>query len=137
MNINYLHNGTISSLKSVVCVVFDEHGKVLVGKSTANDIRKGKWCFPGGGIKDGETINNAAERECREETGIECNAHDVIQTGSEHINPRIVFINCRANNSKPKPNHEFTDMEWIDRNLLLKNPEFLEQNKAILQRAFD
>lgn len=55
---------------STDCVVFDEHGRVLLIRRK-NDPFKGQYAFPGGFIEVGETAENAARRELKEETGIE------------------------------------------------------------------
>lgn len=50
-------------------VLFNREGKVLVcARADKPDMQ---WQFPQGGIDDGETPAQAAERELREETGIE------------------------------------------------------------------
>jgi 8-oxo-dGTP pyrophosphatase MutT (NUDIX family) len=71
------------------------------------------WEIPGGRIDDGETPEQAATRECLEETGIACGnlkplvdfhpgldssynptfvfySHDIIETGGKHPDPREV-----------------------------------------------
>lgn len=55
---------------STDCVVFDERGRVLL-IWRKNDPYKGHYAFPGGFIEVGETAENAALRELKEETGIE------------------------------------------------------------------
>src|ERR1700758_619847 len=57
---------------STDCVVFDEYGRVLLIRRK-NDPFQGHYAFPGGFIEVGETAENAALRELKEETGIEAN----------------------------------------------------------------
>ena len=44
-------------------------GQVLFLKRGINGDCAGMWCFPGGGIEEGESAENAARREVEEETG--------------------------------------------------------------------
>jgi len=58
---------------------------------------KGQWCIPGGKINFGETLQQAAEREIFEETGILIEAHepvytfDIIETGNSENPSRLPF----------------------------------------------
>jgi 8-oxo-dGTP diphosphatase len=51
------------------CVVFNERGHVLLIRRR-NDPFKGQFAFPGGFVELGETVENGATRELKEETGI-------------------------------------------------------------------
>ena len=82
-------------------------GSWLLGLSTSSDDRGKKWVFPGGGIKRGESPQQAAVRECMEETGIRCTAIGQVLTSKDK--PKVAFIPCRASPSPGKfePNSEF------------------------------
>ncbi len=86
---------------AVGAVVFRE-GRVLLvrrGQAPAKDL----WAIPGGSIEIGETLQQAAEREIREETGIRIRAarpifiFDVIERDeSESIRFHYVIIDLSA-----------------------------------------
>lgn len=94
---------------SAVAVIF-RNGKVLLGKSTASDARGGTWCFPGGHIKADEEAMVGAEREAKEEAGVDCEC--VKYLGAEK-NGRVKFFECIAKSGRIKPNSEFSDMKFI------------------------
>lgn len=56
--------------KVSAAVMAEKDGRVLMVKR-AMDPGRGSWCFPGGFIEIGETPQEAARRECREESGFE------------------------------------------------------------------
>lgn len=55
-----------------VRVIVVSNGRVLMVRPAY--LKNARWTFPGGGIKKGETLEEAARREVREETGIEIGA---------------------------------------------------------------
>lgn len=58
-----------NSIKPAVsAVVTDDEGAILLILRTDN----GYWSIPGGGVKPGESVRDAAVREVKEETGIDC-----------------------------------------------------------------
>lgn len=55
--------------RAAVGVLVVDSGRVLLVKR-ARPPRRGRWALPGGRVKLGETLRQAAEREVREETGV-------------------------------------------------------------------
>jgi len=60
---------------SAVLVISD--GKFLLGERNKKNCN-GYWVIPGGGVKFGETIRDAAIREIKEETGLDVEIIDFI-----------------------------------------------------------
>ena len=53
-------------MKEVVGVAFFKGGKLLISQSVKS-AKNNKFTFVGGGIDEGETVLQAAVRECKEE----------------------------------------------------------------------
>ena len=61
----------------VAGIILERDGKVLLIKENQN-IDKGKWWIPAGGVEDGELIEEAAIRETYEESGFNVKISDVL-----------------------------------------------------------
>ncbi|WP_394363140.1 NUDIX hydrolase [Amycolatopsis sp. SB7-3] len=59
---------------AVSAFIQDDEGRILMIRRTDNDL----YAIPGGQLELGETLAQAAVREVREETGIECEVTGVI-----------------------------------------------------------
>ncbi|WIY05820.1 NUDIX domain-containing protein [Amycolatopsis mongoliensis] len=59
---------------AVSAFIQDDEGRILMIRRTDNDL----YSIPGGQLELGETLAEAAVREVREETGIECEVTGVI-----------------------------------------------------------
>ncbi|MFJ1760736.1 NUDIX hydrolase [Amycolatopsis sp. NPDC088138] len=59
---------------AVSAFIQDDEGRILMIRRTDNDL----YSIPGGQLELGETLTQAAVREVREETGIECVVTEVI-----------------------------------------------------------
>ncbi|MBE8520104.1 NUDIX domain-containing protein [Amycolatopsis sp. H6(2020)] len=59
---------------AVSAFIQDDDGRILMIRRTDNDL----YSIPGGQLELGETLAQAAVREVREETGIECEVTEVI-----------------------------------------------------------
>jgi 8-oxo-dGTP diphosphatase len=55
---------------AATALVLNEQRQLLLGRRK-NDPQKGHWCLPGGFIELGESMEQAALRELKEETGLE------------------------------------------------------------------
>jgi len=63
---------------AVGAVVFRGDEVLLVKRGRAPS--RGLWAIPGGSVELGETLREAAEREVREETGIEIRTQSIVHT---------------------------------------------------------
>lgn len=81
----------------------------------------GTWSFPGGWIEQGETISEAAERETREEVGLEVLAcKEIDYTEDQHpegIQDICFFVYCLRVEPTTDPEicepEKIADWEWI------------------------
>ncbi len=89
--------------------------KFLLGLARrSGDDREGRWVFPGGGVKRGETAEKAAVREVWEETGIRCKA--VGKAFRLPAKPDVAFVHCKAKSGQDfNNNHEFAALGWFSR----------------------
>lgn len=74
--------------KLVVDIVIPtEEGVVLIRRGT--DPYKGMWALPGGFVEVGETVENAAVREAKEETNLDVELERLVGVYSDpHRDPR-------------------------------------------------
>ncbi|MCM8790418.1 MAG: 8-oxo-dGTP diphosphatase MutT [Candidatus Omnitrophica bacterium] len=61
----------ISNLLKVTAAVIEKDGRLLIARRKKTDRLGGKWEFPGGKIRPGETPEQCLKRELKEEFGIE------------------------------------------------------------------
>ena len=64
-------------LVGVGAVIVHEGRVVIVQRGT--EPLKGQWSIPGGALEVGETLRECAEREAREETGLQVEAGEVLE----------------------------------------------------------
>jgi 8-oxo-dGTP pyrophosphatase MutT (NUDIX family) len=129
---------------SVNVVVANPAGEVLLIRRSDN----GNWAVPGGGIDLGEALVQAAVRETREETGIDCEVAGLvgIYTGPRHVilytsngearQEFSIVLTARATGGEPTWSEESSDVRWVarkdlggysmDRSMLLRIEHYLE-----------
>ncbi len=110
---------------AVGAVVFKENRVLLIKRE--NPPGKGLWAIPGGRVRLGETLQMAAEREIREETGIVIRAKDpvyafdVIERDARgRIRFHYVIVDLLADyiSGQPNPASDACDARWIARHEL-------------------
>lgn len=88
-------------------VIFNNQGKALLSKRGKNaQNEKGKWSYPGGDLKFGETFEQCVSRETKEEFGIKVKPVEQLETFN-HLLPKekqhwvaVAFI-CKLLRGKP------------------------------------
>jgi ADP-ribose pyrophosphatase YjhB (NUDIX family) len=98
---------------SAVVVVEDD--RVLLG-TRAKEPNRGKWILPGGKIEPFESIDSAAKREIREETGLEIDLEGTL-TIKEIINPPdehriIVYSQARPTSGDLRAGSDLDDVRF-------------------------
>jgi 8-oxo-dGTP diphosphatase len=103
-------------LGSAVVVVHDD--RVLLGRR-AKEPNRGKWVLPGGKIEPFESIREAAEREIREETGLDIHvegqvgAFEIIRPPQEH---RVVIYSwARHLAGEPTAASDISELRFFSR----------------------
>ena len=110
---------------AVGAVVFKADKVLLVqrGKPPA----KGQWAIPGGSVRLGESLQRAAEREIREETGAVVQAGEVIYTfdvidrddqGRIRYHYIIVDLMAEYIGGDIRPGDDALDVRWVSRIML-------------------
>lgn len=135
---------------SAKAVLLDPSGRVLLLRS------RGRWEFPGGGVRPGESLFVALQREVAEETGISIPVITelvaVEQWTCDGVDAVGVFYLCQC----PRPtgevtiSREHTAYRWVDPNdlphELVLTPDTahaisalwaIQQTHALLNRARD
>ncbi|MFO7872308.1 MAG: NUDIX hydrolase [Candidatus Undinarchaeales archaeon] len=110
--------------KLAVDVLVEENGKILLIKRNFEPF-KGNWALPGGFVEYGETVEQAAIRELKEETGIEVELEGILGVYSDpKRDPRghiisVVFFGSKTGGKK-KGGKEVQDVAWKNINKVKK-----------------
>jgi len=96
-------------------------GKALIIKR-AYEPRKGEWSLPGGLLELGESLQDAARREIKEETSLDVDVGPVIETfdrvhrddqGRIRYHFVIVDFVCWANAGEAMPGSDADGVAWV------------------------
>ncbi len=85
--------------RQVALAIVEEAGRWLVNRRVSADALDGLWEFPGGEIRQGETVQDAALRECLEEVAITVEpigSLPVVSHRYDHGNVQLHPVLCRV-----------------------------------------
>ena len=109
-----------SIVPSVNVAVTNDAGEVLLIRRSDN----GNWALPGGAVDFGESLTQAAVRETREETGVDCEitglsgiytdpAHVLLYTSNGEARQEFsIVLTGRATGGQPTPSSETSEVRW-------------------------
>lgn len=119
--------------RSVIAVAVVRRGDFfLVGERPEGASLAGHAEFPGGKVEPGETVFAAAQRECREEAGIEVRAeYEYLCVEHDYPHARLTLhcIACAAQEGGARPRSPF---RWVTRQEL-SGLTFPPANAALLR----
>ncbi|WP_328604960.1 MULTISPECIES: NUDIX hydrolase [unclassified Amycolatopsis] len=109
-------NASADKEKSIASAVIVHEGQVLLVRRR---VKEGSlsWQFPGGEIEDGESANEAAVRETREETGLEVKDDAIL---GERVHPNtgrtMIYVACQVagGTASVVDDDELAEFAWSD-----------------------
>jgi nucleoside triphosphatase len=126
----------------VVGVIFNKRGEILLSKMPPNrGVFPGQWGLPGGGVENGETIEQGLHREIKEELGLDITdltpvlfKDGTYQKSFADATRKTIYMvflvyRCRAVHENVVLNPEFSDFAWVPPEKLGSfdlNPETLD-----------
>jgi 8-oxo-dGTP diphosphatase len=85
-------------MTKVTCAIIEYKGKILIARRAPDHRLAGKWEFPGGKVKYGETPEECLKRELEEEFGIKVEVGEYISSNRKsfsHISIELMAFQTR------------------------------------------
>jgi ADP-ribose pyrophosphatase YjhB (NUDIX family) len=110
-----------SIVPSANVAVTNDAGELLLIRRSDND----NWAMPGGAVDIGESLAQAAVRETREETGIDCEitglsgiytdpGHVILYMSNGEVRQEFsIVLTARATGGQPAPSAETSEVRWV------------------------
>ena len=120
-------------LKRAAIAVIWENKKFLAIKRSQIVRAPGKICFPGGGIEDGESPQQAVVRELKEELGVAIEPGELFWTSTTAWDVEISWFASRLLSTQFTINvQEVAWYQWMTMNELIGSPDLLPSNADLL-----
>lgn len=106
----------------VVTALITHRGEVLIGRKEDDDSHPigGQWHILGGHLDYGESLESAVKREVKEETGLEVEVHQLIDSMSfdwnddgEEDSLRFLY-HVEADSKDSEPRDDLEDVKWVE-----------------------
>jgi mutator protein MutT len=99
----------------VVAAIIRRANQILITRRLNDAHLPGLWEFPGGKVEQGESLEEALQREIREELGIGIAVEDEFFTVAHDYPTKSVmlhFFNCTISQGEPQP-LDVADLKWV------------------------
>jgi len=128
-------------MKAIVvgCALVIHKGKILIAQRLSNSLfEPNKWEFPGGKLKDSETIQDCIRRELTEELGIQVETldfYDVYRHTYTSPKKRLVELHVYKTDFSGGPIQllDAQDAKWVN-SKQITNYSFVEGDIAIVEK---
>ncbi|MBP0969490.1 MAG: GNAT family N-acetyltransferase [Oscillospiraceae bacterium] len=141
------YSGITSGVRRACRGIVTDGSRILMSRETVAD----QWMIPGGGMEEGETAQQCAEREVAEETGYEVEAYEPVLEVDEYYEEmkyETLYFRCRII-GRTETHLTQREMDagavpfWADRDEMIEifshHEEFAEENemkRGLYQREF-
>jgi len=106
--------------RTVVKALITNRGDILIGKKEEQEGHpiSGEWHILGGHLEKGEEIEEAVEREVKEETSLEVKLHQVIDVATfsweegEKDSVQIVY-HCETEKRDEEARDDISELKWV------------------------
>ena len=123
------------SVRRVAAAVIVHEGLVLVQTRAEAGPFQGYWEFPGGGVEDGESVEDCARRECEEELGLTVRVLERLHVEDwsyPDVRVCVEFLLCAPASAPEATPREGQELRWATR-ADLQSLRFLPANVRVLE----
>jgi len=129
--------------------VVNSEGKVLLLRRSESDTRRPlQWDLPGGMMDDGETLEQGAVREVKEESGVDITSQPRVvfskaevaawddQNGHHGRNVIRIYFTARVESANIVLSYEHDEFEWVTFETALEHIVY-DRHREVIQYILD